>query len=62
MSGQNKDNGEVNVAELDGIYDQLQSEIIADHYAQISNQYEPIRNEDFEGYLDMSKLSPGQKR
>ena len=58
MSGQSKNNDEVNVSELDGIYDKLQAEIIADHYAEISNQYEPIQNEDFEEYLDLSKYAP----
>ena len=38
MSGQNKSDDVINVTELDGIYDKLQSEIIADHYCQISNQ------------------------
>ena len=47
MSGQSKNNDEVNVSELDGIYDKLQAEIIADYNAEISNQYEPIKNEDF---------------
>ena len=58
MSGQNKDKGEVNIAELDGIYDKLQAEIIADHYAQVSNEYEPIKTSDFEEYSDLSKFSP----
>ena len=38
MSGQNESDDVINVAELDRIYDKLQSEIIADHYCQISNQ------------------------
>ena len=58
MCGQNKSENVVNVAELDGIYDKLQSEIIADHYAQISNQFQPLQNQDFEKYLDISKISP----
>ena len=58
MSGQSKNNDDVNVSELDGIYDKLQAEIIADHYAEISNQYEPIKNEDFEEYIDLSKYAP----
>ena len=58
MSGQNKTNDVINVTELDGIYDKLQAEVIADHYAEISNQYKPIQNEDFEKYLDLSKFSP----
>ena len=61
MSGQDKDksNGDgINVAELDGIYDKLQGEIIADHYAQISNQFEPIKSEDFAEYLDLSSFTP----
>ena len=58
MSGQDKDRCETNVAELDGIYDKLQGEIIADHYAQISNIYEPINREDFKEYLDLSSFTP----
>ena len=52
------DKGDINVTELDGIYDKLQGEIIADHYAQISNIYEPIKREDFEEYLDLSSFTP----
>ena len=40
MFGQDKNRlneNETNISELDGIYDKLQGEIIADHYAQISN-------------------------
>ena len=61
MSGQDKDklnDNEINVAELDGIYDKLQGEIIADHYAQISNSYEPIKPEDFSKYMDLSSFTP----
>ena len=58
MSGQNKDHDEINVTELDGIYEELQAEIIADHYAQISNEYEPIKSEDFEEYMHVPKISP----
>ena len=59
MSGQGRESeSEINVAELDGIYDKLQAEIIADHYAQISNQYEPIKSEDFQEYLDQKQISP----
>ena len=61
MAGQEKANfseNELNVAELEGIYDKLQSEIIADHYAEISNQYDPIKNDDFIEYLDLSTITP----
>ena len=61
MSGQDQNQlnqNTINVTELDGIYDKLQGEIIADHYAQISNQYEPIRREDFQEYLDLSSFTP----
>ena len=58
MTGQKPSESEINVSELDGIYDKLQAEIIADHYAVISNQYEPIRNEDFEEYMDFSSITP----
>ena len=57
MSGQNKTEDTINVAELDGVYDKLQAEMIADHYAQISNQYEPLKNEHFQEYLEVSKIS-----
>jgi hypothetical protein len=36
----------------------LQAASIADHYAQVSNEYEPIKTSDFEEYSDLSKLSP----
>ena len=39
MTGQKQSESEINVSELDGIYDKLQAEIIADHYAVIINQY-----------------------
>ena len=61
MSGQDQNQlnqNNINVTELYGIYDKLQGEIIADHYAQISNQYEPIRREDFQEYLDLSSFTP----
>ena len=58
MSGQNKTDDATNVTELDGIYDELQAEIIADHYAGISNQFEPIQKEDFKDFMDLSKFSP----
>ena len=57
MSGQDTDKCEINVTELDGIYDKLQGEIIADHYAQINNQYEPINREEFSEYLDLSSFT-----
>ena len=38
------------IDELTGLSDQSQAEKIADHYASISNEYEPIRAEDFQEY------------
>ena len=38
------------VEELSGLSDQEQAERIADHYASVSSQYEPIRPEDFSEY------------
>ena len=38
------------VEELSGLSDKEQADRIADHYASISSQYEPIRSEDFEEY------------
>ena len=58
MSGQDKNDDAINVTELDGIYDKLQAEVIADHYAEVSNQFEPIQREDFKEYLDLTKFSP----
>ena len=46
MSGQEM-NTEVDVEELSGLDAKQQAECIADHYASISNMYEPVKEEDF---------------
>ena len=46
------------VEELSGLSDQDQAERIADHYASISGQYEPIRPEDFPEYKSMDCKPP----
>ena len=46
------------VDELIGLSDSEQAEKIADHYASISNLYEPLRNEDFPEYMGPQQFSP----
>ena len=59
MAGQEDNRGEiVTVEELIGYSDDQQAEIIADHYAAISNLYEPVRNEHFSQYLDSTNEKP----
>ena len=41
-----------------GCSDDQQAEIIADHYAAISNLYEPVKNEHFSQYLGNNDLKP----
>ena len=47
MSGQNSREENILVKELSGHSDQKQADMIAEHYADISNQYEPIKEDDF---------------
>ena len=47
MSGQDVKFSDFTVDELVGLSDQDQAERIADHYASISQEYEPVNNEDF---------------
>ena len=42
------------IPELEGKSDESQAEIIADHYAKISNSYEPLKKEDFKEYLEQN--------
>ena len=52
MTGKDK-NCEVNhIEELSGKDDVDQREIIANHYAKISQEYEPVKNEDFKDFLE----------
>ena len=46
------------VEELIGLTDDQQAEIIADHYASISNLYKPVKNEDFCEYLNNNQKKP----
>ena len=48
MSGKDKKSTNVNtVEELEGMDNDQQMEAIADHYAKVSNLYEPVTNEHF---------------
>ena len=61
MAGQDQQNtADITVNELIGLSDQEQVEKIADHYASISNLYQPIRAEDFPDYLNADNPSPPQ--
>ena len=46
------------VDELSGLTDLEQAEKIADHYASISNLYEPLKNEDFPEFSNPQNFSP----
>ena len=53
MSGQQVTKEDIiTVEELMGLDNDQQAEVIADHYASISNIYEAVKNEDFQKYLD----------
>ena len=52
MTGQeNTNKGKIIVDELTGLSDEEQAELIADHYSQISNLYDPVQDDDFSDYL-----------
>ena len=51
MSGQHEEESEFTVDELLGLSDQDQAEKIADHYASVSQLYQPVTNQDFPEYL-----------
>ena len=52
MTGQTKNCSEkINVEELVGLTDKEQAEKIADHYAKISNSYEPVNSENFQKFF-----------
>ena len=57
MSGQHEEVSEFTVDELLGLSDQVQAEKIADHYASVSQLYQPVTNQDFPEYLP-SKFTP----
>ena len=53
MSGQKTEKQQnILVEELMGYTDQEQADMIAQHYAAVSNQYDAIKPEDFPEYLD----------
>ena len=48
MSGQEDNQADIDtVEELNGLEKDEQVEVIADHYAAVSNLYEPVHNADF---------------
>ena len=58
MSGQEIKWAEnVSIPELEGLTETLQAEVIADHYAKISNSFNPLKTEDFDDYLKEHVLS-----
>ena len=58
MSGQEIKRAEnVLIPELEGKSDKSQAEIIADHYAEISNSFEPLNKEDFQEFLTKNSSS-----
>ena len=58
MSGQDEKISDFTVDELVGLSDQDQAERIADHYASISQEYEPVKNEDFPQFSVPSNFRP----
>ena len=56
MAGQDKKEENISVEELEGLDAGEQGEVIAAHYASISNLYDPVKREDFSGYLDEHKF------
>ena len=59
MAGQDqKNSSDITVDELIGFTNEEQVEKIADHYASISNLYQPIKAEDFPEYLNTQNFSP----
>ena len=52
MSGKETKTSKIDtVEELEGLENIQQMEVIADHYARVSNQYEPVKDDDFKEYL-----------
>ena len=52
MSGQELKAAEsVSIPEIDGLWEFSQAELLADHYAKISNSFEPLNKDDFSEYL-----------
>ena len=59
MSGQEMNSvSEVMIEDLKDLDDNEQAECIADHYASISNMYQPVKSEDFEEYLNEISSKP----
>ena len=57
MSGKEDRQNIITVEELDGFNDEEQAEMIANHYASISNLYKPVNSEDFKDFLDKNSCS-----
>ena len=55
MCGQSDRHQITTVDELTGLSDQEQSERIAEHYSQISNQYEQVKEDDFPEYFNPTR-------
>ena len=59
MSGKNSDQSQnIQIDQLIGCSNQDQADIIANHYASISNQYDPVQKDDFPDYKDINHCPP----
>ena len=58
MSGQDSRQDNILVEELSGYSNQKQADMIAEHYSDISNQYQPINEDDFPQYLSRQFCPP----
>ena len=59
MSGQSSGKQQnILVDELTGLSDQEQAECIAQHYSEISNQYEQVQASDFTDYFNLESSPP----
>ena len=58
MSGQDSRQDNILVGELSGYSNQKQADMIAEHYSAISNQYDPINEDDFLQYKSKQFCPP----
>jgi len=58
MSGLNESHSNPIVSELVGYPDEEQAEMIADHYATISQLYKPLSSDDFPEYENPTNFQP----
>ena len=59
MGGNDPNNqGSIIMVEQIGLSNHDQAEVITDHYCKISNQYDPIDEEDFKDYIKNLDSSP----